>query len=83
MLDRKRIHVIWLSIPLMHRGKYDESYIDYTISIIRKCREHGFKVCRLPLADGSEDDRLIMESSRPTRTSSPGSFQAPAHLTGR
>lgn len=28
------------------RGVYDESYIDYTIRIIRKCKQHGFKVCR-------------------------------------
>jgi hypothetical protein len=70
-------------IPLTHRGKYDESYIDYTISIIRKCRKHGFKVCRSSLADGSEDNKLIVKSSRLIRTCFLDSFQDQEHLIGR
>lgn len=34
----------------MSSGKYDESYIEYTINIIRKCKEHGFRVCELAVA---------------------------------
>jgi hypothetical protein len=46
MLDRTFLSV-FSSLADDRRGKYDESYIDYTIAIIRKCREYGFRVCKL------------------------------------
>lgn len=51
------------------RDKYDESYIQYTIEIIRKCREHGFRVCKLwwltaRLSTDSQSYRLIKMSFR-------------------
>jgi hypothetical protein len=31
-------------IRLMHSGKYDQDYIDYTVALLRKCKEHDFLV---------------------------------------
>ncbi|WVF72138.1 hypothetical protein IAT40_006950 [Kwoniella sp. CBS 6097] len=39
-----RYLVTWEALEHAGPGKYDEAFIDYTIRILRKCREHGFRV---------------------------------------
>lgn len=49
MLDRKSLRPVEKTKLTCIRGKYDESYIQYTIEIIRKCKGHGFRVCMLSI----------------------------------
>ncbi|KAK6902923.1 hypothetical protein I203_108183 [Kwoniella mangroviensis CBS 8507] len=46
-----RFLVVWEALEHAGPGKYDEGYIDYTISILRKCREHGMRVFISPHQD--------------------------------
>ncbi|WWD10145.1 hypothetical protein V865_008279 [Kwoniella europaea PYCC6329] len=46
-----RFLVVWEALEHAGPGKYDEAYIDYTISILRKCREHGMRVFISPHQD--------------------------------
>ncbi|KAK4686623.1 hypothetical protein P7C73_g3500, partial [Tremellales sp. Uapishka_1] len=53
MLDEADIHLRRLKASgfTAISGKYDESFIDYTIALLRKCKEHGFKVFISPHQD--------------------------------
>ncbi|WWC90036.1 uncharacterized protein L201_004966 [Kwoniella dendrophila CBS 6074] len=46
-----RFLVVWEALEHAGPGKYDEAYIDYTIAILRKCREHGMRVFISPHQD--------------------------------
>nr|XP_019042696.1 hypothetical protein I302_08401 [Kwoniella bestiolae CBS 10118]OCF21626.1 hypothetical protein I302_08401 [Kwoniella bestiolae CBS 10118] len=46
-----RYIVVWEALEHAGPGKYDEAFIDYTVSILRKCREHGMRVFISPHQD--------------------------------
>ncbi|WRT67127.1 uncharacterized protein IL334_004093 [Kwoniella shivajii] len=46
-----RYLVTWEAIEHAGPGKYDEEFIDYTIKILHKCREHGMRVFISPHQD--------------------------------
>nr|XP_019013519.1 uncharacterized protein I206_01588 [Kwoniella pini CBS 10737]OCF52300.1 hypothetical protein I206_01588 [Kwoniella pini CBS 10737] len=46
-----RYLIVWEALEHAGPGKYDEDFIDYTIAILRKCREHGMRVFISPHQD--------------------------------
>ncbi|ORY33812.1 glycoside hydrolase superfamily [Naematelia encephala] len=46
-----RYLIPWEALEHAGPGQYDEMYIDYTIRLLRKCKEHGFRVFISPHQD--------------------------------
>nr|XP_018263853.1 uncharacterized protein I303_03727 [Kwoniella dejecticola CBS 10117]OBR86011.1 hypothetical protein I303_03727 [Kwoniella dejecticola CBS 10117] len=46
-----RYLIVWEALEHGGPGKYDEEFIQYTIAILRKCREHGMRVFISPHQD--------------------------------
>jgi hypothetical protein len=57
--------------------------MDYTIRVLQKCKEHGFKVFMDPHADVVSPFHLIYPLPMFILSSGPVSPVAPVHLTGR
>ncbi|WVR05246.1 hypothetical protein IAU60_002258 [Kwoniella sp. DSM 27419] len=58
-----RYIVPWEALEHAGPGKYDEAYIDYTITMLKKCREHGLRVFISPHQDAFS--RFISGSGAP------------------
>lgn len=64
-------------------GTFDFEFMDYTVAVLQKCKEYGFKVYMDPHQDVVRATCYILKFHHAnSRQSGHGSPAAPAHLSG-